>query len=199
MKKHLGMILAGLVLWTATTLAQGHGLGSGTGMPPPPAAKSIPTMILNEAQVESFLGAMNDLRALSDEAGAWKVPESGVQSYAAGMKFSAAAKAILSKHGFANEEQFRQVAYNTALAYGVLKQGGKDKVRKELEGVATKQAAVMERIEQHLRPEQLKVLQRHAATGMAMANQMADVPDQNLDLVKKYSSQIDALSERKKN
>jgi hypothetical protein len=152
-------------------------------------------MVLSEAQVQGFVAAMKDFQVLDAKSSSWRMsgkPTSFVQ----GMQFSAETKAILARHGFTDEEQFKRVAYNTAMAHGVLKQGGKDKVKKDLDRAAQQQAKAMEQLKQHLSPEQLKAMQGQAAAGMAMAGSMNDVPEENLTLVKKYDAEIDALSKK---
>lgn len=180
------LISAALLLCAASGVAQSQGAPAGS-----PPSYTQP-MVLSDAQVQGFLGAMKDLQALEGRS-SWTMSGKAGR-VVQGMQFNAEARSILEKHGFADEEQFRRVAYNTAMAHGVIEQGGKEKLKKDLDQSARQQAAAMESLKGHMSPEQLKALQGHAAASMAMVGTMTDVPEENLALVKKYGPEIDALS-----
>lgn len=152
-------------------------------------------MDLTEEQVKGFLAAMDELKAQGDDAAEFSATKPDrPEAFARGMRFSAESDAIIKKHGFADAGQFQRVAYNAAMAYHVLESGGKDAMRKKMDAAEAKRAEAMEKLRQHLTPEQVEMMEAQLATGLAVGRSMANVPDQNLELVKKYRARMDALA-----
>src|SRR5262245_35152811 len=177
-----------------------HGMppgATGAGAAGVGAAAVNKPMVLTDSQVQSFFAAADDLQGLGGEASAFsKTNPSQPMAYAKGMQFSSEALAILNKHGFKDGADFQRVAYNAAMAYGVVEQGGKEALNKELDAGAQQQQEAMEQMRKHLSPEQMKMMQGQMGAGMAMAGSMRDVPDQNVELMTKYRAQMEALGNK---
>jgi hypothetical protein len=172
---------------------------------PPGAMPGIPAvdpeiakpMVLTDAQVNGFLGAVEDFDAMEKKSGDRpKRDPSTPADFTRNLADSAEAQAILTKHGFSDPLEFQRVAYNAAMAYGVLEQGGKKVVQQKLSDAKSKQAKAMEQMKQHLSPEQLKAMQGQMNAGMAIADSMGDVPDENLTLMEKYRDRMAKLSKK---
>jgi hypothetical protein len=189
------------VLWTAvagTALAQqppspaGAMPGASTTMAPG-AAVSQP-MILTDAQVKGFLDAMDELRDLGAAARTGPAADpSRPEVFARALQLADASPSVLKKHGFADTAEFQRVAYNAAMAYGALQRGGAAGMRQDLDRARANQARAMERMQQHLTPEQQQAIAARMKAGMASASAMREVPQQNVELMKRYQDRMAAL------
>jgi hypothetical protein len=112
------------------------------------------------------------------------------------MEFSGKTTAIIKKHGFADTAEFQNVAYNASAAYYVVKNGGKEGVKKKLAENDAKRAEAMEKLKSHLTPEQLKMLETQIGAGTAAMQALTEQPDANLELIKKYSARMDELAKK---
>jgi hypothetical protein len=112
------------------------------------------TTTLTDAQVQGFIGAMEDFDDLSKKGGGQRK------------------------------------------IYSVLQQGGKEVVAQKLDEAKVQQEKAIKQMQQHLSPEQLKAIQGQMGAGMAIANNMRDVPDANLALMEKYRPQMEKLANR---
>jgi hypothetical protein len=175
---------------------QGH---PGTTAPGAGAAARafMQPMDLTDDKLKGFLDAMDELKTLGDKASALSATNpTRPQAFAGGMHFSTASTDIIKKHGFTDPAEFQRVAYNAALAYNVLQSGGKEAMKKKMDEADAKRAEAIEKLRQHLTPEQLEMLKTQINSGLAVGRSMANVSDQNLELVKKYGTRMDALSKR---
>jgi hypothetical protein len=150
-------------------------------------------MTLTEDKVTGFLDAMDELKTLGGESSKFSATNPNLVK---GMQFSGQTTDIIKKHGFSGPTEFQRVAYNAATAYYVLQNGGKDAMKKKLEQTDAKRAEAMEKLKKHLTADQLKMLEAQISSGTAALHSMAEVPDQNLELVKKYNDRMAALSKR---
>jgi len=182
----LSVLAAFAISTTGSTWAQ-------PGMPPEAISKP---MTLEESQLQGFLAAVTDLKALGTEAGGWQANMGRPEALMRGLQLSSAAQAVLQKHGIQDVTEFQRIGYNAAMAYGVLQNGGKASMAKDLAKAKAEQAKALEQMRQHLSPEQLKALESQMNAGMAMAGSLQDVPEANLELVKKYRTQMDSLSDK---
>lgn len=196
------LCLAAVLALPAFAAAQNVPPGAMPGMPGGAAVPALDpavmkTTTLTDAQVQGFIGAMEDFDALSKkEGGKRKINPSDPADVARAAGNTAEAKAILDKHGFSDLTSFQTVAYNAAMAYSVLQQGGKEVVTQKLDEAKVQQEKAMKQMQQHLSPEQLKAIQGHIGAGMAIADNMRDVPDENLVLMEKYRPQMEKLANR---
>lgn len=176
-----------LFLPPSPALAQGHpAMGS-------PIAKPI---TLSEAQVTGFLAAVEELKTSSEKSG-WKDADpSKPMAMANALQISKETTAILHKHGFKNHTDFQQVAYNAAMAYAVLQEGGKEAMKKKLDQSQVEQEKAMEQMRGRLSPEQAEMLSAQVQNAMRAAATMQDVPDANIDLMKKYSDRWAKLASK---
>jgi hypothetical protein len=170
------------------------GMGTGMGQVPPPA--NLPkARELTEGQVQSYLTSMKELRALGQKAGALsKINPSQAESFGTGVQLSSEAQAVLTKNGFSDPAEFQSVAFNAAMAYGVLKEGGKEAVKRKLDQADAQQTEVLAKMRQHLKPEQAAAMEAQLKQSSKMAASMRDVPDANLALMTKYRSQMEEMS-----
>lgn len=168
-----------------TVAAQGH---------PPMTSPIAQPMTLTEAQVTGFFAAVEDLQTYGDSKSGWKGADpSKPMAMAAAMQVSNETTAIVQKHGFKNHNDFQQVAYNASMAYAVLKEGGKEAMQKKLDKAKVEQEKAMEQLRARLSPEQAQMLAAQMEGAMKAAGNMSDVPDANIELMKKYSDRMAKL------
>ncbi len=65
-----------------------------------------------------------------------------------------------------------------------------------MEAARSQQAQAMEKMKQHLSPEQLKMMSAQMDAAMATGGGMQDVPDENLALMEKYRDRMTKLRSR---
>jgi hypothetical protein len=166
--------------------AQGH---------PPLVSPMMQPMTLSDAQVTGFFGAVEDLQAYSEKNQAgWKAADpSKPMAVAGAMQVSAETTAIVQKHGFKNHTEFQRVAYNASMAYAVLKEGGKEAMQKKLAAANAEQEKAMAQLRERLGPEQAAALTAQMQQAMKTAGAMQDVPEANIELMKKYSDRMAKL------
>jgi hypothetical protein len=172
--------------------------------PAAPAAPAVPTVAslpalkkLSEDELTRLLAAVKELRALDAQEPWSKVRSGTAGNFSKGPVVSAAVGEILRKNGFKDEAEFRSVGYNAALAYSVVKEGGKEGVAKRLKSADEQQARAMEQIAKKLPPDQVEKLKAQLASTMATQRALRDVPDDNVTLVGKYRSQMEETDTRK--
>jgi hypothetical protein len=165
----------------------------GAGAMPAGAAVNQP-MTLTDAQVRGFLDAMEELRSLglATRTGPGADP-SRPELFARALQVAQTAPAVLTKHGFADAAEFQRVAYNAAMAYGVLRRGGTAGVQQDLDRASAKQAQALEKMRGRLSPEQQQALAAQMQAGMAAASAVRDVPPENVELVKQYQDRMAGL------
>ncbi len=164
---------------------------------PPAGDAFMRPMTLTDAKLRAFFDAVDELGALASDAAAGSVAPTRPEAFAQALHVSGASTAILEKHGFQDATEFQRVGYNAALAYGVLKDGGKEAVAKKMAAAEAQQAAAMAKMREQLPPEQAAMIEAQAKAGMAMARGMRDVPDENLELMKKYRDRMARLGARR--
>jgi hypothetical protein len=151
---------------------------------------------LTEAQVTGFFSAVEELKAHSEKSG-WKDADpSKPMAMASALQVSNESTAILQKHGFKSPTDFQQVAYNASMAYAVLKEGGKESMQKKLDQSKAEQDKAMEQMRSRLSPEQAAMLGAQVQNAMRAAATMQDVPDANIELMKKYGDRMAKLAEK---
>jgi hypothetical protein len=166
------------------------GVADGQSAPAGAAAPYTQPMTLTDAKLGAFFDAMDDFRALgSQSTGDPSRPE----AFARALGASHQSDEILHKHGFGDVGEFQRVAYNAAMAYGVLQKGGKAAVNEELEKAKADQALAIEKMREQLSPEQVKMIQGQMDAALATAGKMQDVPEENLALMKKYGDRMAKL------
>ncbi len=169
----------------ATALAQAEASRSATVVRP---------MTLTDAQVRGFFDAMDELHPAT--AGTHvDVNPSRPEAFAQALQVSGESEAVLRKHGFASTADFQQVAYNAAMAYGVVEQGGTAAARKGVDRTAAEQAAALEKMKEHMTPQQIEVLKAQVAAAMARGGSLGDVPEGNVELMTKYRDRMKRLGE----
>lgn len=180
-----------LILHCMGALGLDAAAGQGHPMPVSPVMKP---MTLTAAQVDGFFAAVGELRAFGDKKSAWKGADpSKPMAMAQALQVSDETTAILSKHGFANHTEFQRVAYNASMAYAVLKEGGKETMRKKLDASKAEQERAMAKLKDRLTPEQLAMLSGKLNDALQALSIMQDVPDQNVVLMKKYRDRMAKL------
>ena len=150
-------------------------------------------MPLTDEQVKGFLDAVDEIKALGPEGQKFSPTNPGLVKT---MQFSDKTMPIIKKHGFADAIDFQHVAYNASAAYYVVKNGGKEAVKKKLADSDVKRSEAMAKLKSHLNPEQIKMLETQIGAGTAAMHAMADQPDANLELIKKYSARMEALGKK---
>jgi hypothetical protein len=169
-----------------------YGGGAKPGGPPPEVTQP---MTLTDAQVQGFFAAANELKALGEEAGAnGGADASNPEAFARSLRVSNQGMAILQKHGFKDPAEFQRVGYNAAMAYGIVEQGGKQAMDAKLREAETEQAKAMEEMQRQMSPQQFEMMKGHLGAAMGMAKSMQDVPESNIELMKKYGDQMENLS-----
>jgi len=169
----------------ASALAQPAAAPAGSQMTQP--------MTLTDAQLKGFFDVMDELRAKGQATG---TNVNQPSAFAQGLQLSQESQAALQSHGFTSPAEFQRVAYNAALAYGVLNQGGKEAVRRKVAAAKAEQQQAMDKMRQQLPPDQLKMLTAQMAQGLAAAEAMENVPDQNLMLMQKYRDRMTKLTKK---
>jgi hypothetical protein len=102
-------------------------------------------------------------------------------------------QAIIQKHGFKDATEFQRVGYNAALAYSVVRQGGKDAVNTRLDRAETRQKESLDRLRAQLTPDQYKLLEGQVAGALSTARALRNVPDGNIEIMKKYQGRMEKL------
>jgi hypothetical protein len=155
-------------------------------------------MDLTDDKMRGFLDAMDELRGLGDAASAFTAANpSRPEAFVKGMSFSGQAGDIIRNHGFSDPAEFQRVAYNAAMAYSVLQNGGKDALARKMGEAEAKRAEAMAKLSQHLSPEQLAMMEAQIDAGMKAAGSLTQVSDQNLELVKKYRERMEKMTASK--
>ena len=98
--------------------------------------------------------------------------------------------------GFADVADFQSVAFNASAAYYVVKNGGKEGIKKKLAESDAKRAEAIAGLKARLTADQLKVLETQIAVGTATMHSLTEQPDANLELIKKYSDKMEALAKK---
>lgn len=160
------------------------------------AAGITKPMLLSDSQVRGFLDAVDAFRKTGDEStqrlGA---DPSKLDTAAEALQVTAEAQGILTKHGFASYTDFQRVAYNSAMAYGIAKEGGKEALKNKMEKAKAEQAKAMEALKQQLGAEQAKQIAAQMGAAMGAMDGYLQVPDENITLLKKYAERMDKLSD----
>jgi hypothetical protein len=162
---------------------------------PMPVGRAAEPMTLTEAQLNGFFAAIDELRTLGDQT--WKGGDpSKPAAMAQALQVSNETAAIVHKHGFTNPSEFQRVAYNAALAYAVLKEGGKEAMAKKLDAAKAEQDKAMAKMREHMSPDQVQALAPVMEAAMKSAGAMRDVPDENIALMQKYRERMEKASKR---
>lgn len=199
---YIGVVAIPLLVGSVSAQPQGMppgypGMYGAGGKPPVLASEITKPVELTDGQVSGFFAAMGDLEALgADAAGSTGPNPSKPEAFAAGLRVSGESMAILQKHGFTDTTDFQRVGYNVAMAYSVLEQGGKAAMDAELEKAEADQAKALAKMKEHLTPEQYKVMEQQLGQAMGTAKTMHDVPESNVELMKKYSEQMENLGKK---
>lgn len=152
-------------------------------------------MVLTDSQVRGFLDAMDELKPMAGgHAGA---SPSRPDAFAQALQVSGESEAVIRKHGFASTADFQQVAYNAAMAYGVVEQGGMAAVRKGTDRTQAEQAAALEKMQKQMTPQQIEALKAQVAAAMARGGSLGDVPESNVELMTKYRDRMKHVGERR--
>lgn len=167
---------------------------SPTSPPAPVMGPWAEPMDLDDGQVESFLEAMEQLHELGLEASGRG--GAGPEAFAEAVRTNAEARGILERHGFSDPAAFQRVGWNTFMAYGVLEQGGPEKVRQSMAEARQKQEQAMAQMRQHLPPEQVEAMAAQMKAGLEMAEALQDVPPGNVEVVERHRDRIAALGKR---
>jgi len=168
----------------------------------PPAAAVVDSaalrpMPLTDAQLKGFFDAMDELKKLGKIESSKGAPNPGLpDTFARSLRLSEDSTAILQKNGFKNAADFQSVAYNAALAYSVFRQGGKDALAVKQAQAKAQQVQALEKLGQHLSPEQVQMLAANLDKASAFAQALQDVPPQNVELIKPYTDRMKALGAR---
>ena len=145
---------------------------------------------LTDAQVKAFLAATDELRKAGEYTG--KSP-ANPKSFALGLPASQEALAIVKKNGFKDISEFQRVGYNAAMAYNVARRGGKDAVKANIGKSEAQQKATLDKIRPQVKPEEFELLESQAAKSLQATKAMQDVPDRNVELMKKYGDRMAKL------
>jgi hypothetical protein len=159
----------------------------GLEMNPGMAPEAMEPMTLTDEKVKAFFDAADELAAKGKEA---KGEGGSTAATAKGVQLSAESLAIITKHGFKDATEFQRVGYNVGMARSVLMQGGKEEVKKRLDKAQAEQAKTVDRMRGQLTPEQLKLLEGQGGAAVGRARAMENVPDANLEIVKKYEDRM---------
>ena len=175
---------------SGSALAQGQ-----PGMPQADVNKGLAPeveekMDLTDAQVKGFLDAADELRKAGEFAVAGGKSPANPTQFVKGLPTSQEALAIIQKNGFKDITEFQRVGYNAAVAYNVVRQGGKEAVKARLDKFEPQQKATLEKLRAQLKPEQFALLVDQAARSLQATKAMQDVPDGNVELMKKYGDRM---------
>ncbi len=151
----------------------------------------IKPTVLTEQQLTGFFAAVDELKQ-TGQAGAPAQPGQA-EAFARALQVSGASTAILEKNGFSSVEDFQRVAYNAALAYGVLKEGGTEAVARKMAQSKAQQAQALDKMRQHMSEQQVQALAAQMNSAMGLAASLQDVPPQNVTLIEKYADRMRAL------
>lgn len=180
---------AGAAAQAAAAAAQAAAMQQAGGMP----AATFKPSLLSEEKLKGFFSAVEEYRALEGKSAALPAAPSQPEAFARGMQFSGEAQEILTRNGFSDPAEFQSVAFNAAMAYGVLKQGGTAAVAAKMAEAKANQEKAIAQLEQQLGPEQARALAAQMAGGLAVAESMQDVPEENVTLIERYREQMEAL------
>ena len=151
-------------------------------------------MVLSEATVERFLAATAEMKPLGDRIGAWTGGNPlDAATRAQALAVTTESMAILRRHGFADAAEFQQVAYNVAMANGVVTEGGREGLRRKLEANKAQQDEAIEKVGRQLPPEQRAMLSAGSGSSSDPARMVQEIPDANVELIRKYSGRLSVL------
>jgi hypothetical protein len=147
--------------------------------------------------MQGFFAALDEFKASGADAAAQGVRNpSHPAAFAAGLQAAAESTPILQKHGFKDATDFQRVGYNAAMAYTILQQGGKDAMAEKVKKAEAEQAKVLEKLKGQVSAEQYASLEQQLNTAMGAARSTKDVPDSNIELVKKYRERMENLGKK---
>lgn len=154
-------------------------------------AESVP---LTEEKLKTMFTAVKDLR--TESAKIQQPHPLDAQkpiSFAQEIVAFGGASAVLKKHGFASVAEFQKVVYSAAIAHTVNEAGGK-KVLKEKISAAKKQSdAALEQLRKQLPEAQAQAIASQMTVDLLPLGDIDSVPDANLELVKKHSTEMKKL------
>ena len=169
------MLLASLICiaMPPTTLAQLPGITD--------AERPEPVMLTN-ADIERFIGALTDLKQLGVQPAQDSDSDpSGMAAMTNALQTNADAISTLDKHGF-DAVSFQRVGYSVMMAYAA----------GEMENASVEIAAARQQLEamkSQMPPEQYAMLEQQILGALSM---FTDQPPANVELVKPYKARIDA-------
>jgi hypothetical protein len=168
------------VAWLGSS---GSALAQETGLAPEVEQK----LDLTDAQVKAFLAATDLLRKAGGKSPAH------ANQFAKDLPTSQKALAIIEKNGFKDITEFQRVGYNAAMAYNVVQEGGKEAVKASLDKFEAQQKTSLEKLRVQVKPDQFALLEAQAAKSLQARRAMQDVPDRNIELMKKYGDRMAKL------
>jgi hypothetical protein len=180
---------------SAPAVQQPAAPGSGAGLDPA-TRKNMEPIPLSESQVKGFFDAADELSSMgkkweeASQAGA-----ASAQDLAAATEVGNTMLEIVRKHGFKDAGDFQRVAYNVAMAYAVLEQGGAEAVQKRFEEAKVEREKAMAQLRERMPPDQVQMLEKQLSQMEEMAGMMKDVPPANVELMRKYESRMKKLQE----
>ncbi|HYD48971.1 MAG TPA: hypothetical protein VEB21_11515 [Terriglobales bacterium] len=157
--------------------------------------KVIEPITLTEPKLKSFFDAYNQIQAKNKTALAATDPGNPA-AFARGLKFSGDTEKILLKNGFKTLTEFQQVGYNAAMAYSILKEGGKEAVQRRINDSKDRQAQELDKMKSHLTPEQLKALEGQLNASLGVMANVEKVPEGNIELIKKHEAKMAKLGQK---
>jgi hypothetical protein len=179
----------------AGQLPASQGTAGGAGLDPA-TRKNLEPIQLSDSQVKGFFDAADELSAIGKKWGeASQAGSANPQELATAMQATDTTLEILGKHGFKNVNDFQRVAYNVAMAYSVLEQGGTEAVQKRFAEAKAEREKAIAQLRERMPPDQVQMLEQQLSQMEEMAGMMKDVPAANVELMRKYQSRMKKLQQ----
>jgi len=158
----------------------------------PGQASAYPDMrVLADSEMGPYLKTLEQLVELGLDAQPDVAAQGmrGATGSAALVGYTARMQSALASQNF-TLESFSEVHWSAMMAYGALEL---EKHGVEMEQARAEQQAQLEAMRAQMSPEQFAMIEQTMAGGMAMMNPFGEVPPENLALIRKYRSQLDAI------
>ena len=148
-----------------------------------PVLREMPDKrVVSESEMGRYLKSIEKLVALGAEA---QLEADPGQRWV----YSDPMVRAITDNGF-DEVSFTQVHWNVMMGYMALEM---EAHQPDIDRARQKQAVEMEKMREHMSPEQFEQMKKSLSGVLEMANLYSDVPPENIALVKRHKAELDKL------